>query len=87
MILLSKQHHPGFTEFAPAIVKTNGFLPGFPPVCGKPGQLESDGARLTQDGAILLSAPIERRPGSAEPLAGASRSGIVCLLQVVGAED
>ena len=69
MILVSKQHQHGFTEFAPAMADRNGVLPGFPPVCGKAVQLAFDGGRLTSDGGILLLAQIERRLGIAERLA------------------
>lgn len=70
MILVSKQDHHGFTEFAPAMADRNGVLPGFPSVCGKPVQLAFDGGRLSSDGGILVLAQIERRLGIAERLAG-----------------
>ena len=50
------------------------FLPGLPPVAGKPVQVAFDGGRLTSDGGILVLAEIERRLGIAERLAAASRT-------------
>jgi hypothetical protein len=61
MILVSRQHHHGSTEFAPAMAESNGLLPGFPAVCGKPVHLAFDGGRLTSDGGVLMLAQIERR--------------------------
>jgi len=45
------------------------FLPGLPPVAGKPVQVAFDGGRLTSDGGVLVLAEIERRLGIAERLA------------------
>jgi hypothetical protein len=69
MILVSRQHHHGSTEFAPAMAENNGLLPGFPAVCGKPVHVAFDGGRLTSDGGVLMLAEIERRLGLAERLA------------------
>jgi hypothetical protein len=69
MILVSRQHHHGSTEFAPAMAESNGLLPGFPAVCGKPVHVAFDGGRLTSDGGVLMLAEIERRLGLAERLA------------------
>jgi Transposase DDE domain group 1 len=69
MILVSRQHHHGSTEFAPAMTESNGLLPGFPAVRGKPVHVAFDGGRLTSDGGVLLLAEVERRLGLAERLA------------------
>jgi hypothetical protein len=69
MILVSRQHPHGSTEFAPAMADGNGVLPGFPAVCGKPVQLAFDGGRLTSDAGVLVLAQIERRLGVADRLA------------------
>jgi hypothetical protein len=46
------------------------FLPGLPPVQGKPVHVTFDGGRLTSDAGVLLLAEIERRLRLAERLAG-----------------
>src|SRR5678815_2024656 len=46
-----------------------GFLPGLPPVAGKPIHLSFDGGLLTSDTGILLLAAVEQRLGIAERLA------------------
>src|SRR5438874_3181291 len=69
MILVSSQRHHGSTEFAPAMAESNGLLPGFPAVCGKPVHVAFDGGRLTSDGGVLLLAQIERQLGLADRLA------------------
>jgi Transposase DDE domain group 1 len=69
MILVSSQRHHGSTEFAPAMAESNGLLPGFPALCGKPVHVAFDGGRLTSDGGVLLLAQIERQLGLADRLA------------------
>ena len=51
------------------MAESNGLLPGFPAVCGKPVHVAFDGGRLTSDGGVLMLAEIERRLGLAERLA------------------
>jgi len=51
------------------MAESNGLLPGFPAVCGKPVLVAFDGGRLTSDGGVLMLAEIERRLGLAERLA------------------
>jgi hypothetical protein len=46
------------------------FLPGLPPVQGKPVHVTFEGGRLTSDAGVLLLAEIERRLRLAERLAG-----------------
>ena len=51
------------------MAESNGLLPGFPAVCGKPVHVAFDGGRLTSDGGVLLLAQIERQLGLADRLA------------------
>ena len=36
------------------MAESNGLLPGFPALCGKPVHVAFDGGRLTSDGGVLL---------------------------------
>ena len=47
----------------------NAFLPGFPPVGGKPVHVAFDGGQLTSDAGVLLVAEVDRRLGIAKRLA------------------
>ena len=51
------------------MVENAPFLPGLPPVCGKPVRITFDAGRLTSDAGVLLLAEVERRLGLAERLA------------------
>ena len=51
------------------MVENAPFLPGLPPVCGKPVRITFDAGRLTSDAGVLVLAEIERKLGLAERLA------------------
>jgi hypothetical protein len=66
---LLKPDQPKLTEFAPAMAKSTGIVPGLPAVAGKPVHVDFDGGRLTSDAGILLLSAVEQRLKIAERLA------------------